>query len=203
LMRGVSGIVKDRFGDLWLNAGPGVIRLPAKEWQAAMQDPHYAMDFQFLNEQDGLSGSPAQSKPAPTSVVDTARMLWFSTAGHMVSIDPAVVRKEQPPPNVLLQAVVLNGLPISYEQDAPIAAASRKFKSLEFDYIGVDLKSPDRVAYQYMLENQDKDWQEAGSRRQASYTNLPPGKYRFRLRPSNLTAHRNHILSPVPFPVTP
>src|SRR5262249_34548718 len=194
---------RDRFGDLWLNAGSGVIRLPAKEWHAAMHDARYPMEFQLLNEQDGLSGSPAQSKPAPTAVVDTAGMLWFATSGHIVSIDPAVVRKVQPPPNVLLQAVRLNGSPSMYEQDAPITVASRRFKSLEFDYIGVDLKSPDRVVYQYMLENQDKDWQEAGGRRQASYTNLPPGKYRFRVRASNVTGQWSELRSAVPFTVTP
>src|SRR5262249_48750807 len=77
LLRAISGIVKDRYGDLWLNAGSGVIRLPAKEWQAAIKDPRYLMDYQFLSEQDGLFGSPAQSKPAPTAVVDTDGRLWF------------------------------------------------------------------------------------------------------------------------------
>jgi len=203
LMRGVSGIVKDRFGDLWLNSGSGVIRLPAKEWQTAIRDAHHAMDFQLLNEQDGLSGSPAQSKPAPTAVVDTAGILWFATSGHIVFIDPATVRKEQRPPNVLLQAVRLNGSAILFGQNAPITVDSRKFKSLEFDYIGVDLKSPDRVVYQYMLEGQDKDWQEAGSRRQAAYTNLPPATYRFRVRAANVTGLWSELQSGVPFIVTP
>ena len=129
LMRGVSGIVKDQFGDLWLNAGAGVIRLPANEWDAAMQDARYAMDFQFLNQQDGLFGSPAQSKPAPTAVADSDGKLWFATSGHIVSIDPATVRKEQPPPNVLLQAVRVNGSALQYDKD--IRVDSRRFKNLE------------------------------------------------------------------------
>jgi ligand-binding sensor domain-containing protein len=63
LMRGVSAIIKDRFGDLWLNAGPGVIRLPEKEWRVAIKDPRIAMDFQFLNEQDGLFTGTEQTSP--------------------------------------------------------------------------------------------------------------------------------------------
>src|ERR1700757_4966376 len=114
-----------------------------------MQDARYAMDFQFLNEQDGLFGSPAQSKPAPTAVADSDGKLWFATSGHIVSIDPATVRKEQPPPNVLLPAVRVNGSALQYDKD--IRVDSRRLKNVEFDYIGVNLKSPDRVVYQYTL----------------------------------------------------
>jgi signal transduction histidine kinase len=203
LMRGISGIVKDRWGDLWLNGGSGILRLPASEWQAALKDPHYTMDFQFLNERDGLFGSPAQSKPAPSAVVDTNGMLWFATSGHLVSIDPAVVRKEREAPNVRLQAVVLNGSVINFGDGSPIVVDSRHLKNLEFDYIGIDLKSPDRVAYQYMLEGQDKDWQDVGGRRQAYYTNLSPGAYRFRVRAASGTGQWSELQSGLAFTVAP
>ena len=202
-MRGISGIVKDRFGDLWLNAGPGVIRLPEKEWKAAMKDPRYAMDFQFLNEQDGLFGSPAQSKPAPTAVADTDGTLWFATSGHIVSFDPAAVRRQQPPPNVLLQAVRVNGSAMRYDDGVLVTVASRQFRNLEFDFIGVDLNSPDRVVYEYMLEGQDKDWQQAGDRRQAHYTNLAPANYRFRVRAASGTGPWSEMQFEVPFSITP
>jgi len=203
LMRGISGIVKDRWGDLWLNGGSGILRLPANEWQAALKDPHYAMDFQFLNERDGLFGSPAQSKPTPSAVVDTNGTLWFATSGHLVSIDPAVVRKERAAPNVLLQDVLLNGSSIQFGNGAPISIDSRQIKNLEFDYIGIDLKSPDRVIYQYMLEGQDKEWQEVGGRRQAYYTNLSPGTYRFRVRAASGTGQWSELQSGLAFTVSP
>jgi signal transduction histidine kinase len=166
-----------------------------------MEDARYAMDFQFLNEQEGLFGSPAQSKPAPTAVADSDGKLWFATSGHIVSIDPATVRKEQPPPNALLQAVRVNGSAVQYDKD--IRVDSRRFKNLEFDYIGVNLKSPDRVVYQYMLGGQDRDWQEAGDRQQAHYTNLPPGNYHFRVRAANGTGQWSELQSAIPFAITP
>jgi signal transduction histidine kinase/ligand-binding sensor domain-containing protein len=182
LLRGISGIVKDRFGDLWLNAGSGIIRMPSSEWRKALADPSYAMDFQLLNEQDGLYGSPAQSKPTPSAVMDKSGRLWFATSGHLVSIDPALARNSTSTPNVLLQATLVNGTPLDEDEDHPVFGAARALKTLEFDYIGVDLQSPDRVHYEYMLEGQDREWQSAGNRRQAFYTNLPPGTYHFRVR---------------------
>jgi signal transduction histidine kinase/streptogramin lyase len=203
LMRGVSGIVKDRVGDLWLNAGSGIVRIPQAEWGKAIKNPGYAMDFQLINEQDGLVGSPAQNKPAPSAVVDRSGLLWFATSGHLVSIDPANVPRSGSTPNVVLQSVIVNGQVYSQAESAAITADAHGLKSLEFDYNGVDLNSPSRVVYQYMLEGQDKDWFDAGSRRQAYYTNLSPGKYHFRLRAATGNGPWSELKAPPSLTVTP
>jgi signal transduction histidine kinase/streptogramin lyase len=200
LLRGISGIVKDRFGDLWLNAGSGVIRLPGTEWQKALQNPEYPMDFQLLNEQDGLVGTPAQSKPTPSAVIDKSGIIWFATSGHLVSVDPALARRSESKPNVVLESVVENGVAHRAAEGESLIAGARGLRTLEFDYIGVDLNSPDRVTYEYMLEGQDKDWQDAGSRRLAFYTNLPAGGYRFRVRAASGTGPWSEL--PVPMEIT-
>jgi signal transduction histidine kinase/ligand-binding sensor domain-containing protein len=203
LMRGVSGIVKDHFGDLWLNAGSGIVRIPQAEWQKAIKNPDYAMDFQLINEQDGLIGSPAQNKPAPSAVIDHSGLLWFATSGHLVSIDPATVPRGDSTPNLVLQSVIVNGQVYSQPQSAAITADAHGLKTLEFDYNGVDLNSPSRVVYQYMLEGQDKDWLDVGSRRQAFYTNLSPGKYRFRLRAATGSGPWSELKAPPALTVSP
>ena len=203
LLRGISGIVKDRWGDLWLNAAPGVIRLPSAEWHAALSNPGYAMDFQLLQERDGLIGTPAQSKPGPSAVMDTDGLLWFATSGHLVAIDPAAVRQHRAPPDVLLQSVVLNGVDVDESHGLVTAKSSRGLKTLQVNYIGLDLQSPDQVSYQYMLEGQDKEWQNAGSRRQVFYTNLSPGRYLFRVRAAAGTGTWNELARPLPFTISP
>ncbi len=180
-----------------MNAASGVIRLPEAEWKRAIQDPKYGMDFQLLNEQDGLLGSPTQSKPTPSAVVDKNGLLWFATSGHLVSIDPALARRSVSTPNVLLESVVVNGEVYRYTEGEPVNAGARPLKTLEFDYIGVDLSLPDRVVYQYMLEGQDKEWQDAGSRREAFYTNLPPGTYRFHVRAASGTGPWSELAVPM------
>lgn len=197
LLRGISGIVKDRFGDLWLNAGSGVIRLPEAEWKKAVENPDYAMDFQLLNEQDGLVGAPAQSKPTPSAVIDKRGLLWFATSGHLVSIDPALARRSESKPNVVLESVVENGVVHRTAEGESVTVGALGLKTLEFDYIGIDLSSPDRVSYQYMLEGQDKEWQDAGSRRQAFYTNLPAGEYQFRVRAASGTGPWSELPAPM------
>jgi signal transduction histidine kinase/ligand-binding sensor domain-containing protein len=203
LLRGISGIVKDRFGNVWLNAGLGVVRIPVSEWQKGTSNPGYAMDFQVLNEQDGLIGSPAQNKPTPSAIVDRSGLLWFATSGHLVSIDPAAIRPEKSTTNLQLQSVIINGKLVSYNKDAPISQDSLGLKTLEIEYNGIDLNSPERVVYQFMLEGEDKDWRDVGSRRQADYTNLSPGHYRFRVRAATGTGPWNELQSGPLFLITP
>ena len=202
LLRGISGIVKDRWGDLWLNAAPGVIRLPAAEWHAALRDHNYAMDFQLLQERDGLIGTPAQSKPGPSAIVDRDGLLWFATSGHLVAISPAAVRQRRAAPTVLLQSVLVNGSEVD-SLGTTIARNSRDLKTLQLNYIGLDLQSPDQVIYQYMLEGEDKEWQDAGTRREVFYTNLAPGSYLFRVRAASGTGAWSELPQALPFVVRP
>jgi signal transduction histidine kinase/ligand-binding sensor domain-containing protein len=203
LLRGISGIVKDQQNDLWLNAASGIIHISASDWQAALKNPHFLMDFQSLNERDGLMGTPAQNKPTPSAVMDKDGVLWFATSGHLVSIHPAQVHWGEEGPNVQIQTVLINGAVRSLGDVPSVAEDGRRLKSLEFDYIGIDLNAADRVTYQYKLEAQDREWQDAGTRGQAFYTNLAPGIYRFRVRATNGTGKWNELQSPLTLRVKP
>ncbi|MFB3131875.1 MAG: two-component regulator propeller domain-containing protein, partial [Rhodothermales bacterium] len=54
-----------------------------------------------------------------------------------------------------------------------------------FEFTALNFTNPERNQYAYQLEGFDEDWVEAGSRRFASYTNIPPGNYVFRVKGSN------------------
>jgi len=54
-----------------------------------------------------------------------------------------------------------------------------------FSYSGVSLAAPDRIRFRYRLDGFDRGWSEPGSTREAVYTNLAPGSYRFRVMASN------------------
>ncbi len=56
---------------------------------------------------------------------------------------------------------------------------------LEIQYTGLSFVAPEKVRFKYRLEGYDKDWTEAGTRRAAYYTNIPPGKFRFRVIAAN------------------
>ena len=59
-------------------------------------------------------------------------------------------------------------------------------KNLEFHYTGLSFLAPTRITFRYMLDGYDKNWIDAGTRREAFYTNLPPGNFRFRVTACNV-----------------
>jgi diguanylate cyclase (GGDEF)-like protein len=61
----------------------------------------------------------------------------------------------------------------------------RGSESFEFQYTAASFSLPDRVRFRYKLENLDRDWVEAGTRRTAYYTRIPPGAYRFVVTAAN------------------
>jgi signal transduction histidine kinase len=58
-------------------------------------------------------------------------------------------------------------------------------RRIVFGYSALILSVPDRVRYRYRLEGFDRDWSEPATGREAVYTNLGPGSYRFRVMASN------------------
>ncbi len=62
---------------------------------------------------------------------------------------------------------------------------THKDNQFSFEFVALDYTSPEKNKYAYMLEGFDKEWIVSGTRREASYTNLDPGDYIFRVKASN------------------
>ena len=96
----------------------------------------------------------------------------------MTLIDPRTVTDERALAPVRIEHVIADGTKIPASAHALLPPGTL---ALEINYTGLDLTSPLRVRFRYQLEGFDADWIDAGMRRQAFYTNLPPGRYRFRV----------------------
>src|SRR5262249_15861777 len=70
-------------------------------------------------------------------------------------------------------------------------------------YTALSFVAPDNVRFRYKLEGYDRDWQDAGNRREAFYTNLAPRKYRFRVMASNNSGVWNEAGASLDFAVAP
>jgi signal transduction histidine kinase/ligand-binding sensor domain-containing protein len=205
LLRGISGIALDKFGNLWLNAGAGALRISADEVSHLLQDPDHSIKLDVFDENDGLVGQPTQFKRTPSAISDNSGTLWFATGGDLVSLDPSKLRQTTALPSVLIENVLVDGKPVL---DAPGVAGAvfrtgaDRLHDLEIGYIGINLSAPERVYYRYRLVGEDTEWQDAGSRRQAFYTRLRPGTYRFEVSANN-GEEWSDLVSPLTLEITP
>ncbi|HTW22098.1 MAG TPA: triple tyrosine motif-containing protein [Candidatus Baltobacteraceae bacterium] len=174
----VSGIVETPTGDLWINGFSGITHVPASEINAWLADPNSAVSGERLNELDGLPGLSGETLPEPSVVEAPDGRLWFATTQGIAWLDPAALERNRnrTPPPVIISAVTANGKTYADANTVNLPAQSN---NLEIDYTALSLAIPERVLFRYKLDGVDADWQNVGTRREAYYTKLRPGRYAF------------------------
>lgn len=181
-LAGTTGVARSRDGDLWLNTIVGVVRVSAAEAERAFDEPGYRAASRRFDHRDGLPGVARQATVTGSALADDAGRLWFVTNQGVASIDPAAIRTNTRPPTVLIEALDAGGA--RYAPGAPLRLPTGT-SAVRVAYTATSLAAPDRVAFRYRLDGVDAGWQDAGNRREAFYTNLRPGDYRFRVIAAN------------------
>jgi signal transduction histidine kinase len=100
----------------------------------------------------------------------------------------------------VIESVLLDDKP---EDTASSVFVPAGVSHIAIQYAGISLKSPHKVRYRYRLEGFDHEWVDAGSRRVAFYTNLPPGEYQFQVTAQNGDAVWNRLATSAVLTVAP
>ena len=164
---------------LWFPMGDiGIGRLRFDEFERAASNRDYQVRVRILDTSDGLAGVPTTLDTRTAQQSDDGR-LWFVTGRGATVIDPRAV-DEQPRVSgpVRVEAAIADDARFT----APGTRLPAGTRRLRLDYTALSLTSADRLRFRYRLEGFDDDWRDAGTRRQAFYTNLPPRTYRFRVQ---------------------
>ena len=178
---GVSGIVL-RKGDYWINTNQGLIRISARELQKAFESASFQPQYRLFDYRDGLPGVAFQGKVGSTLGLDTTGNVWIQTNQGIAYIDPDRLHVNKVAPSTSVLSVTVDGK--RFEATSGLALPQRT-TSLSISYTAPSLYIPERVRFKYKLLGVDEDWQEAGQRREAFYTNLRPGSYTFRVIAAN------------------
>jgi len=185
-LRGVSGLVQTADGELWLNGADGVTRIPAAEVRRALAEPGYQVRYERFDYRDGIEPPAQQVRPLPSAAAGTDGRIWFASAGGVAWVDPHRVRRNTVPPPVQLRALTAGGQRYFVGRSAgDTIRLPARANALSVGYAAYSLAVPDRVRFKYRLDGLDTAWQDAGTRREAFFTNLPPGRYRFRVIAAN------------------
>lgn len=192
----ISQILEDEGGNLWVGGDRGIFRIKESDLDdlASRKIPAvYPLIYGFA---DGMLSEECTSGFFPNGLKTAAGLLWFPTLKGIVMIDPRRT-PVSPQPAVALEEVLVDGVPevpVSVTSDSN-PAAERRLRgamtdylqltpgrhTLEIRYTGFSFDAPERVRFRYRLEGLDSSWVEAGTRRSAFYSFVPPGTYHFRV----------------------
>ncbi|HEY4414555.1 MAG TPA: two-component regulator propeller domain-containing protein [Verrucomicrobiae bacterium] len=185
----VLQILSDDDGSLWLGGNQGICRISKRVINDVAGGQATALHPLLLDTIDGMPTKECVgSFGAALKTADGK--LCFATTKGIVVIDPRRQFSHFTTPTVLLEAVLMDGLPLAASgrtnQDGlPVYIAPPGNHVFDFHYTGLNYAAPERVQFKYQLAGSDPAVVEAGDERFVRYNILPPGTYRFHVTASS------------------
>jgi len=177
----IYAILDDEEGNLWMSTNYGLSKFNPRTHA-----------FKNFDAQDGLQDNEFNSSSYFKSA---SGELFFGGINGFNAFYPKDLRDNPHAPPVVLTGFQILNKPISHKTpNSPLAHAiseteeitlSFEHKVFSFEFAALDFTAPSKNQYAYKMENFDVDWQQAGTNRTATYTNLDPGEYVFRVKASN------------------
>jgi signal transduction histidine kinase/ligand-binding sensor domain-containing protein len=174
----IFGIAQDGDGYLWVGTSNHVLRVNRN---ALLSGAMVEADVREYGPADGLLGTEVVKRDRSV-ISDPLGRIWFSMNSGISVVDPARLARKMVPALVHIQGISADGRQIGIAGSVRIPAARQR---VTFSYAGVSLSMPEHMKFRYKLDRFDYGWSEPVSAREAVYTNLSPGSYRFRVIASN------------------
>jgi ligand-binding sensor domain-containing protein/signal transduction histidine kinase len=178
----IHTLLLDRLGYLWIASDNGLTRVGKVSLLNCAEHAVCQFDSRSLSNYttaDGLRSRETSSNSHPTAWRNAEGTVWFTTPRGVLSANPQYFPPNLGPPPITIERFAVDDHEESLFGASRIPAGHLRF---QFNYAAISFSAPYKVRYQYMLEGFDHGWTDAGTRRVAYYTNIPPGSYRFLVR---------------------
>lgn len=191
--------LEDDYGNLWIYARCGLLKIPASDMAAWRKLPESKVKVETFDALDGAQPGAGDLRQQRASKSPDGR-LWFMNGRVVQMIDPHRTYTNAIPPPVHIEGLVADRK--SYGTRGGLSLPPLRGE-LEIDYTALSFTVPRRVGFRYKLEGYEEEWQDVGTRRQAFYNNLSPGRYRFRVIASNHDGVWNETGAAMDFTIEP
>ena len=179
LLRGqIFGIAEDKLGRFWIATADHVLAVQRNKIAAGTLAP---ADLREYTTDDGLLSTEGVKRNRSVAL-DPSGRIWFSLSRGLSVVDPSHVAETSAPAITHIEGLSVDGSPIDLRQLVRLPPSPKR---IAFTYTGLSLAVPERVRFRYFLEGFDRGWSEPVATREAVYTNLGGGSYRFRVVASN------------------
>ena len=168
------GMSEDKEGWLWIATSDHVLRVSNRKLSGGAIS---SGDVSEYGPADGLPNTKGV-KRSRSVVGDGEGRIWFSLTHGLSVVDPSHITNTSAPALPQVEAIIADNDPITVGGLVRIPSSRKR---ITFVYSGLSLAVPDRIRFRYSLDGFDRGWSEPTATREAVYTNLSPGSYRFRV----------------------
>jgi ligand-binding sensor domain-containing protein/signal transduction histidine kinase len=192
----IFGMEEDRTGSLWIATANHILRVDRDKMLRSVLGDAGVHEYSLA---DGLRGTEGVRRHK-TVVADSFGRIWFSVSRGLSVVDPTLMTVTSPPALVHVEGISADGRPIYITHSIRIPAPHHR---VTFSYSALSLSVPERIRFKYKLDGFDQSWSEPSATREAVYTNLDSGSYRFHLIASNSEGIWNSLESTLQFEIEP
>jgi PAS domain S-box-containing protein len=174
----IVGMAEDKSGRFWIATSDHVLRVPRDKLLSGVVK---TVDAREYDQADGLESTEGV-KRSRSVVSDSTGRIWFSLSSGLSVVNPSEINDNSVPALPHVEAITADNNIANLGAFVQIPPSPRR---ITFEYTGLSLAMPGRIRFRYFLEGFDSSWSQPVTAREAVYTNLGPGSYRFRLAASN------------------
>jgi len=192
----IFGLAGDPAERLWVESAHHIFRIKPQRLSNGTVSSFSVREY---DTEDGLPRSEGVRRNT-SAAVDTAGKIWFALREGVTVVDSRVVGDDSVPALAHVDMISADGTTIPIANTIRIPPLRRR---LIIGFTGISLTAPERVRFRYLLEGFDRVWSAPVETREAIYTNLSPGRYRFRVTASNSDGLWNGAETSVTFVIVP
>ena len=187
---GVFQILEDGRGNFWMSCNRGIYRVSKQELNEFAEGRRAKITSVAYGKADGMLNVECNGGMWPAGIKASDGKLWFPTQDGAAVIDPESVRINPQPPPVVIEQALIDRVPATMQGSLKIPPGK---ENLEIEYTALSFIHSEQIRFRYKLEGLDSDWIDAGSRRTAYYSHLPPGNYIFHVIADNSDGVWNNV----------
>jgi len=181
----ICQILEDDAGNLWLGSYGGVFKVNKQDLAASLDHSHQIACVSY-DKSDGLPSVECEGGFQPSGFRSADGRLWFPTVKGIAIVNPENVARNPLAPPVAIESLVLDkttlwpksGLVSSNDLTGTVQIPPGG-QRLDFQFTALSLTAPKKVRFKYKLEGLENRWEDAGEKRTAEYSRIPPGNYQF------------------------
>jgi signal transduction histidine kinase len=182
---GAFQILEDDSRNFWISSNRGIYRVSRDELNDFADGKRNSITSITYDKSDGMLNAECNGGRSPAGIRASDGRLWFPTQDGVAVIDPREIKINSQPPPVVIETVKIDNTDLEFNDEKSKIQVEPQQQNFEIIYTALSFINSENLRFKYKLEGLDDEWIDAGTRRLAYFSHVPPGDYTFRVIAAN------------------